>query len=146
MPSEYEYLGFMRLGEQLGRRHLQRLSDTQRSDCYIIDVSVSPCVDRTLPRVMTRDETVYKNADVFDPDRFLDPSTPLTPGFGWGRRRCPGTHFAEASLFIIIASVLTTFDIGVAQDENGKDIIPSRKMSSLLTPQNFIFKLTPRST
>ncbi|KDN35142.1 hypothetical protein RSAG8_11830, partial [Rhizoctonia solani AG-8 WAC10335] len=97
---------------------------------------------------MTHDETVYKNADVFDPDRYLDPSTPLTPGFRWGRRHCPGTHFAEASLFITIASVLTKFDIGVAQDENGKDIIPSRKMnnSSLLTPQNFIFKLTPRST
>ncbi|CAE6414828.1 unnamed protein product [Rhizoctonia solani] len=98
---------------------------------------------------MTRDETVYKNPEV-DPDRFLDSSTPPSPVFaiGWGHRRCPGTNFAEASLFLTIASILTTFNIGLAQDENGKDIFPSGKMNSamLLTPQNFVFKLTPRST
>ncbi|CAE7177464.1 unnamed protein product [Rhizoctonia solani] len=81
---------------------------------------------------MTRDETIYKSPEVFNPDRFLDPSTPPAPTFGWGRRRCPGVHFADASLFIFITSILATFKIGVAQDENGKDIMPSRKMSNSL--------------
>ncbi|KAF8692610.1 cytochrome P450 family, partial [Rhizoctonia solani] len=35
---------------------------------------------------MTRDETVYKDAEAFEPDRYLDPVTPASPVFGWGRR------------------------------------------------------------
>ncbi|CEL56349.1 O-methylsterigmatocystin oxidoreductase OS=Aspergillus parasiticus GN=ordA PE=3 SV=1 [Rhizoctonia solani AG-1 IB] len=96
---------------------------------------------------MTRDETVYKDARSFDPDRYLDPATPPSPVFGWGRRRCPGVHFAQASLFITIASILTAFDIGSAKDEDGKDILPSGKMidSLVVMPEHFEFKLTPRS-
>ncbi|CAE6414741.1 unnamed protein product [Rhizoctonia solani] len=96
---------------------------------------------------MTRDPLVYENPEVFDPDRYLDPSTPLSPVFGWGRRRCPGVHFAQASVFIAIASILMTFNIGVAQDKNGKDITPSRKLinSIVLTPEPFMLKLTSRS-
>ncbi|CAE7168317.1 unnamed protein product [Rhizoctonia solani] len=97
---------------------------------------------------MTHDETVYKDPEVFDPDRFLDSSTPSPPTFGWGRRRCPGIHFAESSLFITITSILMTFNIEVAQDENGKDIPPNGKLinSLALTPEQFSLKLTPRST
>ncbi|KAH7342128.1 O-methylsterigmatocystin oxidoreductase [Rhizoctonia solani] len=91
---------------------------------------------------MTRDETVYKYPEVFDPDRYLDPSTPPSPVFGWGRM-----HLGEASLFITIASILMTFNIGVAQDENGKDVMPSGKMINgiVIVPQEFLLKLTPRS-
>ncbi|KAL5635220.1 hypothetical protein ACGC1H_003047 [Rhizoctonia solani] len=97
---------------------------------------------------ITRDETIYKNPEVFDPDRFLDPCLPPSPVFGWGRRRCPGSHIAQASLFISIASMLMTFNIGLAQDKDGNDIRPSGKMvnSLILTPEKFPLKLTPRST
>ncbi|CAE6485500.1 unnamed protein product, partial [Rhizoctonia solani] len=81
---------------------------------------------------MTRNESVYASPDVFDPDRYLDPSTPPSPVFGWGRRGCPGEHFGRASLFITIASVLATFNIGIGQDENGKDVPPSGKFSNTM--------------
>ncbi|CAE6423487.1 unnamed protein product [Rhizoctonia solani] len=97
---------------------------------------------------ITRDETVYKNPEAFDPDRFLNPATPPSPVFGWGRRRCPGIHFAQSSLFITIASILATFNIEVARDKDGKQIPPSGKMinSLILAPEEFMLKLTPRST
>jgi hypothetical protein len=39
-------------------------------------------------------------------------------------RICPGIHFARASLFIAIASILATFNISAAKDCNGNEIIP----------------------
>jgi cytochrome P450 len=35
---------------------------------------------------MSRDKSVYGNPEVFNPDRFADPSVPPAPAFGWGRR------------------------------------------------------------
>ncbi|GJJ05851.1 hypothetical protein Clacol_000038 [Clathrus columnatus] len=58
-------------------------------------------------------EEVYgSDSDVFNPDRFLkegvkDPD----PAFGYGRRICPGRYMADNMLFIIVASVLYTFNI-----------------------------------
>ncbi|KAH7335692.1 cytochrome P450, partial [Rhizoctonia solani] len=71
---------------------------------------------------MTRDEKVYKNPETFDPDRFQDPNLPYSPAFGWGRRKCPGIHFAEASLFIIVSSLLATFTFSKKRDASGKEI------------------------
>jgi hypothetical protein len=39
-------------------------------------------------------------------------------------RICPGMHFADASLFITIASILAVFDISKALDEQGEEITP----------------------
>ncbi|KAG8738226.1 hypothetical protein FRC10_007130 [Ceratobasidium sp. 414] len=83
-----------------------------------------------IARAMTRDENTYKNPDVFDPDRFLDPTLPPAPAFGWGRRVCPGAHFTHAALFVFIASILATFDVKRCKDESGRDIIPSAEGAS----------------
>jgi hypothetical protein len=39
-------------------------------------------------------------------------------------RLCPGRHLAEASLWLVVSSLLTVFDIEAAKDEKGQDIIP----------------------
>ncbi|QRW16686.1 cytochrome P450 family protein [Rhizoctonia solani] len=96
---------------------------------------------------MTCDKNVYKDPEVFEPDRYLDPATPFSPVFGWGRRRCPGIHLGQSSLFITIASILMTFDIGTIIDSDGKEVLPGGKMINaiVLTPERFEFELTPRS-
>ena len=95
------------------------------------------------------DPAVYEDPDAFRPERFirdgkLDPSV-QDPGsfvFGFGRRCvgtrfhsrcrrgidvndfriCPGRHFAMASLFINVASVLHTLDITPALDADGRPV------------------------
>ncbi|RDX45836.1 cytochrome P450 [Lentinus brumalis] len=75
------------------------------------------------------DPQVYEDPDVYCPERFLkdgqlDPTVrdPFNYAFGYGRRVCPGRHFAEASLFINTASLLHVFDITPPLDEDGKPI------------------------
>ncbi|KAF8725011.1 cytochrome P450 family, partial [Rhizoctonia solani] len=97
---------------------------------------------------MTRDESVYEDPGDFNPDRFLDPNVPVAPGFGWGRRICPGSHFAEASLFLSIASLLATYNFSRKKDKNGKEIIPivEGAVNSLTVPiKPFDFEIRPRS-
>ncbi|GBE89464.1 Multifunctional cytochrome P450 monooxygenase af510 [Sparassis crispa] len=71
-----------------------------------------------IPNVMamSRDETMYKDADKFLPERFLPAPAGrgephLSYVFGFGRRICPGQYFADNSAWIVIASVLAAFDI-----------------------------------
>ncbi|KAG8738229.1 hypothetical protein FRC10_007133 [Ceratobasidium sp. 414] len=106
--------------------------------------------DRTYSRIraMTRDERVYKDPETFNPDRFLDPSVPAAPGFGWGRRICPGVHYANSSLFVTIASILATFDITLRTDELGHKIVPTTESAQNTVayhPKPFKCKFTPRS-
>ncbi|KAG8717359.1 hypothetical protein FRC09_014391 [Ceratobasidium sp. 395] len=73
---------------------------------------------------MTRDTSAYSDPERFDPDRYLDPNVPYAPAFGFGRRMCPGLHYAKASLFLTISSVLAVFNIVLAKDSDGNDQIP----------------------
>lgn len=44
--------------------------------------------------------------------------------FGFGRRRCPGLHLGEASIWYLVASMLATLRIEKPIGLNGKAIEP----------------------
>ncbi len=51
-------------------------------------------VNFTFLRAISQDETIYSNADAFDPERFFDPDGTLNDdtvdyAFGYGRRYVP---------------------------------------------------------
>ncbi|CAE6519381.1 unnamed protein product [Rhizoctonia solani] len=97
---------------------------------------------------MSRDQSIYSNPDEFNPDRFLDPSVPPSPGFGWGRRKCPGLHYGESSVFIVLSSILAMYTISKGKDSNGVSIQPEIKdapNSLTLELEHFDFELQPRS-
>ncbi|QRV73535.1 cytochrome P450 family protein [Ceratobasidium sp. AG-Ba] len=96
---------------------------------------------------MSRDPDIYRDPQLFNPDRFLDPNLPTPPAFGFGRRACPGLYYGHASLFIIIASILASFDILPIKDEHSKDVLPTFENTGHLTfdPKPFKVKFARRS-
>lgn len=77
---------------------------------------------------MLHDPDVYENPMDFNPDRYrgldLEMQKVTDPAFGFGRRACPGFHFASGTIFAIVATALATCDILPAVDEQGNDIVP----------------------
>nr|VWP00396.1 Uncharacterized protein [Ganoderma boninense] len=77
-----------------------------------------------------RDPEVYHQPDDFMPERFLDSAgnldfhgrDPADVMFGFGRRVCPGQHFAESTLFLLCASILSAFEIGPPVGEDGAPV------------------------
>ena len=88
-------------------------------------------VDSTLFRAVMRDPAVYPEPDVFKPERFLSPDGTLvddpilTTVFGCGKRICPGRHFVDATLFIVVASLLSIFNIERVPDPEGRPFVYS---------------------
>ncbi|CAE6457838.1 unnamed protein product [Rhizoctonia solani] len=72
----------------------------------------------------------------------------MAPVFGWGRRKCPGSHFAEAVLFLSITSLLATFTFSKRKGEDGEYITPKIEPgpnAMALSPSAFEFEIKPRS-
>ncbi|KAJ7454128.1 cytochrome P450 [Mycena latifolia] len=104
---------------------------------------------------MLQNQGVYgPDTDKFRPARWLkngelDPAMPtIDPAFGFGRRSCPGKDMALKTIWIAVASILATFDVGYKLDQDFKPIIPSGEMQStgiFCCPKPFQCTITPRS-
>ncbi|EIW62519.1 cytochrome P450 [Trametes versicolor FP-101664 SS1] len=85
----------------------------------------------------SRDTRYYPDPEAFSPERFLKDGKPnpdvLDPAafvFGYGRRICPGRHFADASLFMLTATVLHTLTISAPLDAHGHPVKLEGKMTA----------------
>ncbi|KAF5353638.1 hypothetical protein D9757_012449 [Collybiopsis confluens] len=103
---------------------------------------------------INRDPSLYSDPDTFRPERFLDsPKGPFRSinditAFGFGRRVCPGRYMAEDSVWLAIASVLATLNVGKAKDEEGNEIEPSGEYTPgpfFSHPKPYRFATVPRS-
>ncbi|KAL0064064.1 hypothetical protein AAF712_009030 [Marasmius tenuissimus] len=104
-------------------------------------------------RAIFHDEKMYPDPYTFKPDRWIKDGK-INPdvrdamaAFGFGRRVCPGKHFALLTTFITITTVLAIFDIEKAVGEDGDVIEPSMEFVDTLQhrPAPFPCVIKPRS-
>ncbi|KAF9455804.1 cytochrome P450 [Collybia nuda] len=100
---------------------------------------------------MQMDPNVYKNPEVFNPQRYIDnPNLPLH-AFGFGRRGCPGRRVGEQTLFLEFATIAWALNIHAAKDPvsgNPVNLDSNRETGyspvGLLRPNPFKVSITPR--
>ncbi|OCH86702.1 putative monooxygenase [Obba rivulosa] len=100
---------------------------------------------------MLHDPEAYPEPASFKPGRYNNSDAEMRKVhdlvFGFGRRSCPGVHFAEGTLFAIVSTVLATVDVLPALDAQGKAIKPDPTYSSgtITFPDAFPLRLKARS-
>jgi len=77
---------------------------------------------------MLHDPAIFEHPNEFVPERFNGDEAEMVKvnelAFGFGRRACPGKHFAEGTLFAIISTILATCNILPALNEEGNPVLP----------------------
>ncbi|KAJ8593198.1 cytochrome P450 [Rhizopogon salebrosus TDB-379] len=98
---------------------------------------------------LSRDERFYPDALRFDPERHLTAEGELKDDslitvWGFGRRICPGRHFAELALWAAMVSILSTVHITKSKDSEGVDIpvIPEYTGGLTSQPKPFVCAMT----
>jgi hypothetical protein len=85
---------------------------------------------KTQTRAILHDDRLFPDPFTFKPERFttpdMDPRVPAAVdyAFGFGRRVCPGRWMAHSFVWIVVASVLSTFRIEKAV-RDGRVIEPT---------------------
>ena len=98
---------------------------------------------------VSRDETIWKNPEIFDPNRFLTDDGNafdkkkgfLVLTFGCGKRRCPGEQLAILQLFIFFVTLLQKLDINVDKNHS---LEFDCEFGLALDPKPFKVLITPR--
>lgn len=90
---------------------------------------------KLLYRAITRDESIYPDADAFNPGRWIDPQYPtykepltLHPNlngfsqFGFGRRTCQGIPIVDQDLFLTMGGMAWAFNICKKRRADGTEV------------------------
>ncbi|KAJ7192206.1 cytochrome P450 [Mycena pura] len=124
--------------------HMSRQSDRYRD--YVIPKGT---IMVTNMWSMLHNPVVFPEPLAFKPERFLNDEAACerfgSVIWGFGRRVCPGSHFAEASLFIAIATMLATCVFSDPVDPNGVPVPVDVEYESGIVslPKLFTCKITP---
>ncbi|KAI0776618.1 cytochrome P450 [Trametes elegans] len=101
---------------------------------------------------MSQDASLFPEPQAFRPERWLemdartaDAVNPRRFVFGFGRRLCPGREFADESLWLAMATVVSFFDIGKAVDRWGSEITPPAEFVSGFVSHPKPFKCSIRT-
>ncbi|KAI0278749.1 cytochrome P450 [Russula aff. rugulosa BPL654] len=98
------------------------------------------------------DPDIYPDPDSFKPERFINEDGSLrddpvlTTAFGFGKRICPGRHLADGTIFIVIASLLSVFNIKKGNNTNGTADDYPFTGNGINRPCPFAYSIIPRDT
>ncbi|GJE96526.1 cytochrome P450 [Phanerochaete sordida] len=103
--------------------------------------------------VILQDESLCPEPHRFAPERFLGPDGALRTDvhvpvefFGYGRRICPGRHFATDTLWLALAHILAVFAVEGAEPRaiNGEALEEQFTSCFISVPKPFKCRFTPR--
>ena len=155
---EYEQLGGLRFLEACANETLrlkpvvpmntvQAARDTVLDGIHVPAGTLVICLMRP-PAI---DERHFPNARAFDPQRWLSDSTQsmtsakrVAMPFGAGPRLCPGRYLAMVEIKMVVAMMLSSFDIENVATPDGRE--PRERLALTMAPVGLRLKLRARPT